>query len=561
MTPHEIRLRPIDALFSILRSEGVSRVFGNPGTTELPFVDALTNAPDTSYVLGLHEGPVVSMADGYARITRRPSFVNLHAAAGVANGLIGMLNARRSRTPMVVTAGQQDRRHLAQDPMLAGDLVGTAASAAKSAVEVQHAYDLPLALRRAFQLAMQPPAGPVFLSIPMDVLDEHGTVPVPSRSTVAPAGPATEAGIESAAGLLAAADRPVIVAGDGVCREQALAELVAVAERLGATVYQQPMYDAVNFPTTHALYAGMLPPRHAAIRRRLSGHDALLLVGCHAFTPHHYTPGPPIPEDMTVMQLDSDAAEIGRNFPVRLGMVGAVKPTLRLLGDRLGGRVTGAAERAMAAEAAAEQRRVEIERAAHAVHDGNPIDPAAAARAIAAALPAGTILVEEAITAGLRLREVVRQDRAGAYVHTVGGGLGWGIGAAIGAKLAAPDRPTVAVLGDGCAMFGLQGLWSAARYEMPVVFVVMNNGEYRTLKDTLDERESASTAKGSYIGLDLTPPALEWSHAARFFGLHAVGVSRAADLREAVSDALAERRPTLIDARIAGHRCTLDPFQ
>jgi benzoylformate decarboxylase len=421
-------------------------------------------------------------------------------------------------------------------------------------VEVQHAYDLPQALRRAFHLAVQPPAGPVFLSIPMDVLEETDGVPLPPRSALAPLGPAPEGAIERAADLLAGAGRPAIVAGDGVGREGALDELVRVAERLGATVYQQPMYDSVNFPTTHPLYAGMLPPRNAMIRDHLSAYDTMLLVGCHAFTPHHYTPGPSVPEGLSIIQLDSDATEIGRNFGVRLGLVGNINTSLRQLADWLGDRIPGAVARLDAARDAASRRREALEGEALGAYDSSPIDPLAAAHALAAALPFDAILVEEAITTGLRLRDVVRQDRAGGYLHTVGGGLGWGIGASIGAKLGAPDRPTVAAIGDGCAMFGLQGLWSAVRYDVPVVFVVLNNGEYRTLKDTLDERKSASTAAGAYVGLDLAPPALDWSHAAQLFGLPSVRVSRAADLRDSVAAALASGKPTLIDAEISAHR-------
>lgn len=175
--------RPASALLDILQGEGVDRVFGNPGTTELPFLAALADAEEApEYVLGVHEGAVVSMADGYARATGRPAFVSLHIAAGLANGLIGLLNARRSRTPLVVMAGQQDRRHLQQDPMLSGDLVALAAPAVKATYDIQHARDLPLALRRAFALAVRPPAGPVFLSVPMDLLAEDTEVDVPART-------------------------------------------------------------------------------------------------------------------------------------------------------------------------------------------------------------------------------------------------------------------------------------------------------------------------------------------------------------------------------------------
>src|SRR4051794_17458093 len=249
-------MRPIDAMLAILRDEGVTTVFGNPGTSELPFTDALSAVDDIEYVLGVHEGPLVGMAAGYARATRRPAFVSLHIAAGLANGLVGLLNASRSRTPLVVTAGQQDRRHLASDPMLSGDLVGLARAAVKQTFDVQHAHDLPIMLRRAFAAAVQPPAGPVFLSIPMDLLEEDGPIEPPGpKSTLAGLGVA--AGVARAADLLAGARRPAVVAGDGVGRAGAVAEMVALAEALGAVTFHQPMHDRVDFPTTHPLHGGM----------------------------------------------------------------------------------------------------------------------------------------------------------------------------------------------------------------------------------------------------------------------------------------------------------------
>uniref|UniRef100_UPI000670FEC4 thiamine pyrophosphate-binding protein n=1 Tax=Kitasatospora sp. MY 5-36 TaxID=1678027 RepID=UPI000670FEC4 len=340
-------MRPVEAMLEILRAEGVTTVFGNPGTSELPFTDALSAAGDIDYVLGAHEGSVVAMADGYARATGRTAFVSLHIAAGLANGLVGLLNASRSRTPMVVTAGQQDRRHLAFDPMLSGDLIGLASAAVKQTFDVQHAHDLPLMLTRAFAAARRAPAGPVFLSIPMDLLTEDVDVEVPGRSTLAPQGPATE--LAAAAGLLAAAERPALVAGDAVGRDGAVAELTALAEALGAVTYHQPMNDNLDFPTSHPLYGGMLGATHAAIRETLAAHDTVLIVGTHAFMAHHYTPGSPIPETTTVLQLDADAAELGRNFGVRLGLHGALRPSLAALAEQLAGRVPRAAERTAAA--------------------------------------------------------------------------------------------------------------------------------------------------------------------------------------------------------------------
>lgn len=520
-------MNPMDALLHILRDEGVEKIFGNPGTTELPLLDALAKAQDLEYVLAVQEASAVAMADGYARVTGRPAFVNLHIAAGLANGLIGLLNAKRSRTPLVVTAGQQDRRHLLADPMLSGDLVGLAAAASKHAIEVQHARDLPIVLRQAFTLAAQPPAGPVFVSIPMDLLLEDVEVEVPDRSPIAPQGPATS--LDRAAALLVGADRPAIVAGDGVGRDEAVAELVTLAERLGATVFHQPMHDRLNFPFTHPLHAGMIAPRNAAVREALTGHDVVLVVGAHAFSPHHYTPGSPIPHGTRVVQLDDDQAEPGRNFPVELGLVGGIRASLAELLTLVPPNPVRPVENAAA------ERATEITIA--------PLEAAVVARAIADGLPPYAVVVDEAITIGVLLRPLLRLDRPGAFVHTVGGGLGWGIGAAVGTRMA-QDRPVVAVLGDGCAMFGLQGLWSAARYQVPVLFLVMNNGEYRTLKDTLGE----SYGPGPHPGLDLGRR--DWTKAAEFFGVAARRVTSDADLRVLVASVGSLRAPLLVDVPV-----------
>jgi benzoylformate decarboxylase len=544
-------VKPIEALLHILRDEGVRHVFGNPGTTELPFVDALAATSDVDYVLAVQELSAVAMADGYARMTGRPSFVSLHVAAGVANGLVGMLNASRSRTPMVITAGQQDRRHLVQDPMLSGDLVALASAATKDAVEVHHAADLPVLLRRAFATAARTPAGPVLLSVPMDLLAEDVDVDVPARSAVQPPGAAN--GVDAAASILVAARSPAIVAGDGVGRDRAVPDLVRVAEALGAAVYHQPMNDGVDFPGNHPLYREMLRPTNAAVRAALTGHDVVLVVGTHAFMPHHYSQGSAIPGGTTVLQLDTDAAEIGRNFPVAVGMVGALGASLAALADAVGDRTTAAPARLAAAATASATRRAGIDAEALAAYGDAPLHPLAAAHAVAAGLPADAVVVEEAITVGIMLRGVLRQDRPGSYVHTVGGGLGAGIGGAIGVRLGAPDRPVVAVLGDGCAMFGLQGLWSASRYRVPVLFVVMNNGEYRTLKETLDGMGSRSTRLRRYVGLDLAPPALNWTRAADFFGLRSVRVGSADELREVVATSATLDEPLVVDVPLLSH--------
>ena len=544
--------RMADRFLDLLRDEGVDRVFGNPGTTEVPMIEALSGARDLTYTLGVQEHAVVAMADGHARTTGRPSFVNLHAAGGLSNGLIGMLNALRSRTPMVVTAGQQDQRHLAYGPMLSGDLVGLARSAAKSAEQVHRAADLPIVMRRAFALARTAPAGPVFVSIPSDLFGEDA--PAAPVRTDAP-GLGVADGVDRAAAVLAAAERPAIIAGDRVGQGGAVAELMALAETLGAVVVPQPMFDAVNADSEHPLTAPMPPPLHAKVREALAGHDVVLVAGA-TIRPHGYTPGSPLPDGVRVVQIDTDASEIGRNVPAEVGLLGELAPTLAALDDALRG--TGPAAVRLAARAA--ERAAEIgarqtadrdawRAAARAADSGSEtqLHPLAAAQLVADALPEGTTAVEEAITTGKLLRRALRMRRPGDFHHTVGGGLGWGIGTAVGARLARADRPVVALLGDGSAMFGVQGLWSAAHYGTPVTFVVFNNAEYRSPR-----QDGPGIDPEKLVGVDLTDPSIDWPHIAAGFGIDAVRVTRAEDVAPAMADATSAQSPVLVEIPILG---------
>jgi benzoylformate decarboxylase len=529
-------------LIELAQSEGVDRVFGNPGTTELPFMDELARVPEFHYHLGLHEGTAVSMADGYARATRRPSFLNLHIAAGLAHGLANMLNARRARTPMVVTVGQQDRRHLIHDPMLGGDLLALAQGAFKDAVEVNQVEDLPTLIRRAFLLSQTPPTGPVMVSIPVDVLEEELDEPLPPRTEVRGLGVAD--GVEDLAEALLGAGAPAIVAGDGVGRAGAVDDLVGLAESLGATVFGEPMYDCVDFPATHPLSAGMLPPADALIQEKLSGHDVVFLVGSHAFSAHYYTDATPIPERTQVLQLDEDRAELGRNYPAQVALHGGIGPTVRAITEIVSGRCPEAEARIEAAS------KVQAEAAPAPASNGGRMDPTAAADALVAGLPDGTIMLEEAITTGLEVRRAFAASRPGSYHHSVGGALGWALGAGIGVKMARPEDPVVSVVGDGTAMYTIQGLWSAAHYDVPLVLVVMNNREYAACKRGVDR--VVAGGGDSYVGMDLTDPEIDFIGLARSLGVEARSADSTDNLSSAVSEALASGTPTLIDAAVAG---------
>jgi benzoylformate decarboxylase len=534
-------------LIELAQSEGVDRVFGNPGTTELPFMDELARMPEFHYYLGLHEGTAVSMADGFARATGRPSFLNLHIAAGLAHGLANMLNARRARTPMVVTVGQQDRRHLIHDPMLGGDLLALAQGAFKDAVEVNQVEDLPTLMRRAFLVSQTPPTGPVMVSIPVDVLEEDLDGPLPERTEVRGLGVAE--GVEELAEALLGAGAPAIVAGDGVGRAGAVDDLVALAESLGATVFHEPMYDAVDFPATHPLSAGMLPPVDELIREKLAKHDVVFLVGSHAFSAHYFTEATPVPERTQVLQLDSDRSELGRNYPASIALHGGIGPTLRALTRLIEGRCPEAEARI----AAAGDAQGDGAPGAPPSAPGERMNASEAAEALVAGLPDGTIMLEEAITTGLEVRRAFAASRPGSYHHSVGGALGWALGAGIGVKMARPDDPVVSVVGDGTAMYTIQGLWSAAHYDVPLVLVVMNNREYAACKRGVD-RVVAGGGGDGYVGMDLTDPEIDFVGLGRSLGVETRSAETADELSAAVSEALASGAPTLIDAAVAGTR-------
>lgn len=534
-------MRGRDLLLEVLRSEGVAHVFGNPGTTELPLVDALATAADVSYVLALQEATAAGMADGYAQVTGRPAFLNLHTSAGLGNAVGNLTNAQANGTPLVVTAGQQDRRHLHHDPLLAGDLVGLARPVSKWTHEVTTLGELGTILRRAFLDAASPPSGPVFVSLPMDLLDEDGPVTVPVRSEVDRRPVA--GGLDRLAAALTG--RVAIVAGDEVAASGAGAALVAVAEHLGCPVHGSPLHSNVVFPTTHPQWAGPLPPSADGIAAALSAYDAVLLVGGRAFLVYPWSPGPAVPPSVRLLHLSPDVAQVGRTWPVDLGLVGDPRASLEALLPLLG----EPGPRPDAAAFAAAVARFE-ERALSA-YDTVPMAPAAAAHALLRALPRETRVVDEAITTGTYVRGYHRVSSPGRYFFCRGGGLGWGMPAALGVSLGSGREPVLCVVGDGSAMYSPQALWTAAREGLPVVFAVVDNGQYLILKNALRGRGDDAARTGNFVGMDLDRPSVDFVSLAASMGVPATLVEKAADVGEAVRSALDAGGPHLLHLPIA----------
>jgi benzoylformate decarboxylase len=547
--------RGSEILLEALADEGVRHVFGNPGTTELPLVDALAGGGRVpQYVLALQEATAVGMADGYARLSRRPSFVNLHTVAGLANGLGNLQNAAGAGTPMVITAGQADRRHLIGEPLLSGDLAGLARTLVKWSHEVRTLGELGTAVRRAFRIAASPPTGAVFLGLPMDILEEVGEATLPPRSRVDTAPVAGS--LPELADLLAGAERPALVVGNELAWSDGLAEATGLAELLGAPVHGQPLNSLLPFPPVHPLWRGPLPADAAGIAGALGAYDRVLVLGADAFLVYPYTSDVTVPAGTELLQVHSDPAKLGRTHPVALGVLGDPARTAAQLTRLLEGRVP--AERRKQALAAGQAWRdgmaVKLMEQVTKGRDARPLSPAAAVFSVFSRLPEDVVVADEAVTASLFTRAFHRGSDPMSYLWSGAGALGWGLPASLGAKLAAPERPVVCVIGDGSTMYSPQALWTAARYGLDVLVVVFDNREYRILKRGLDMMEGESARSGTYVGMDLGDPGVDFVGLAQALGVPARTVEAAEELEQAVADALGSGGPTLLHVPISGHR-------
>ena len=542
------------AMLAILRADGVRYLFGNPGTTELTFLDAL---PDSGldYVLGLQEATAMAAADGYAQASGQVGVVNLHVLPGVANGAAILQNAARARSPVVMTAGQQDSRLLVEEPILAGDMVGMTEPFTKWSYEVRRAEEAPLALRRALKVARTAPTGPVFLSLPMDLMtgevDDDGR----AAPTVTTTTPPDESALARAVELLRTASAPMIVAGDGVARSGAMSELVAVAERLGAGVHGEPLYRRTSFPGTHPLWRGGLFPTVSGVRKSLETADAVLIIGASAFAWFLQTPGTPFPPRASVIHIDADPWEVGKSYRVDVGMVADARRALSALDAALGAamspsqREAAAARRRRLADTRAEYA-ARVEQAATAEAGRTPISPAHLFQTLARLAPDDAIIVDESASSLPFVLRYLPFATPGSFFGSKTGTLGWAMGAAIGVQLAWPGRKVVTTIGDGSLMYALQGLWTAAHRHLPITYVVANNASYAILKSGMISLALPSAKRGIYPGMDIVDPEIDHVGLARALGVRAERVDKPEALRDALAAALAHDGPALVDVVI-----------
>ena len=542
-------------LLEVLRSEGVTHIFGNPGTTELPLMDALQDTPDIAYVWALQEASVVAMADGYAQAARRPGFVNLHTAGGLGHGMGNLLNASVSQTPLVMTAGQQDSRHVITDPLLFGDLVRIAAPAVKWAQEVAHPDQLPVLVRRAFHDASAAPAGPVFLSLPMDVMEEMSTVGIAETSLIDRR--AVAGSLDRLATVLAdiPPGRLALIAGDEVYSSEASSELVELAELLGAPVYGASWPSHVPFPTSHPLWSGNMPTRATEIAARLMPYDAIFALGGKSLITILYTEGPVVPSTCQVYQLSADVRDLGRTYVTPLSVVGDIKASLTqllpLLRLAASGNAAAYASQVQQAKADAAARRAELEAASDRLWDQPRIAPIVAAREAMRGIGPDIHVVDEAIATSVHVRQFLNSPNFRQYAFMRGGCLGWGMPAAVGFSLGLDREPVVSLVGDGAALYSPQALWTAAYEKLPVTFVVMNNREYNILKNFMRSQPGyLSTRRNRFIAMEIDHPPIDYLSLAASFGVPAARVERAGDIAATIQAGIESGKPNLIEVPI-----------
>jgi benzoylformate decarboxylase len=517
-----------EVTFELLRTLGLTTVFGNPGSTEQTFLQDFPD--DFTYVLALQEASALAMADGFAQSTGKPALVNLHTAAGTGNAMGSLVAAFRANTPLIVTAGQQTREMSLIDPYLNNPEATTMPKPwVKWSYEPARAEDVPAAFMQAYAIAMQPPMGPVFLSIPLDDWDKPALGPATVRSVSERVAPdATR--LAEFADRINAAQRPLVVYGPEVDRAGAWDAGIAFAEKLRAPVYGSALGDRISFPEDHPLYAGPLPMTIAEVEQTVAGHDLVVAIGAQVFRYYPYVAGEYLPEGTELLQITSDS-HLSAVAPVGDSLLGDVGMVLTALTDL----VAAPADR-QPPEPLVRQRHSDLPATA-------PMTSNAVYEALSTVKPDDAALVMESTSTMLDLFNWLPTTHPGSFFATGSGGIGWGVPAAVGLALGdrarGVDRHIVATIGDGSFQYSIQAIWTAAQHKLPIVFVVLRNGEYAILKSFAELEKTPGVP-----GLQL--PGLDISSLATGFGCRTADVTSSDMLETEFKAALEADGPTVL---------------
>jgi benzoylformate decarboxylase len=515
---------------------------------------ALKEHPDLTYVMAMQESLVVAMADGFSRASGRLVACNVHVAPGLGNAMGSLYNASFTGTPMILTAGQQEQGHGLMEPLLYGPLVQMAEPLVKWAVEVTRLEDLPRIVRRAAKIATTPPTGPVFISLPGDILNSEAGIEL-GRSTRVDARvkPSDEA-LQALATRILKSERPVIIAGDEIVKSDALQEAALLAETLGCAAYQQSVAYGAHFLSESPCFMGALSRSQKQVREVLSPYDLMIVLGADPLRMSVYSEVDPLPDGLPMVQIGLVDWDLAKNFSAEIALKADVKETLRALIPAIEAP-GGAAIRTRAREGIAAlkpknwtARRVALVEQISKNKDRTPIDPDFLTLQLVEAMPDNAILVDEGLTSSRQVTALrPHRDRYG-YHALASGGIGWGLPAAVGASMANPDRPVVCFSGDGSAMYSIQSLWTAAHHRLPLTVVIANNGGYRIIK----QRLLAFHGDDHYVGMDFVDPPVDFTGLAKSLGLEAMRITEPAELKSTLTSAFKRPGAKLIEVMVDG---------
>ncbi|QOZ31445.1 thiamine pyrophosphate-binding protein [Bradyrhizobium sp. CCBAU 53421] len=547
------RITGRSAFLALLKDEGVTHLFGNPGTTELPIMHALKDHPDLTYVMAMQESLVVAMADGFSRASGKLVACNVHVAPGLGNAMGSLYNASFTGTPLILTAGQQEQGHGLTEPVLYGPLVQMATPLVKWAVEVTRLEDLPRIVRRAAKIATTPPTGPVFISLPGDILNAEAGIELGRSTRVDTRVRPSEESLKALAARILKAGRPVIVVGDEIVKSDALREAADLAETLGCPAWQSPTPYGSHFLSESPSFMGAIARLQKVARDVLAPHDLLIALGGDPLRMSVYSEVDPLPDGLSIVQVGLVDSDLARNYGAEIAVKADVKETLRALVPALkelgGGALETRAKQGLAALSTknwAAKRKALVEQISKASQK-SPIDPDWLALQVVEAMPDNAILVDEGLTSSRQILALrAHRDRYG-YHALASGGIGWGLPAAVGVSLANPQRPVVCYSGDGSSMYSIQSLWTAANHKLPLTFVIVNNGGYRIIK----QRLLAFHGDDNYVGMDFVDPPVDFTGVARSLGLEAIKVTDPQELKGVMTSAFSRPGAKLIEVMVS----------
>lgn len=542
------------AFLALLKDEGVTHLFGNPGTTELPVMDALKEHPDLNYVLALQEALVVAMADGFSRASGKLVACNVHVAPGLGNAMGSLYNAKFTGTPMILTAGQQEIGHGLTEPLLYDPLVPIAEPMVKWAVEVHRLEDLPRIVRRAAKVAMTPPTGPVFISLPGDILNNEAGIDLGASSRIDTRVRPSDASIKSLAERIIKAKNPMIIAGDEIVKSDALDIAAKFAEATGAAAYQQSVGYGAHFLAESACYVGSLSRDQKSVRKLLDQYDLMIVLGADPVRMSVYDPVEPKPEEMPVVQVGQVDWDIAKNYAVEIGIKADVAATLEVLVPAIkevGGSTYAAAAKKRVDDLADcnwSAKRESLLAKFAGFGDRTPIDVDWLSMSVAQAMPDNAVLVNEGITSARHLTDLRPYRDRHDYHALASGGIGWGLPASIGVAIAQAPRPVCCFSGDGSAMYSIQSLWTAANMNLPITFVIANNGGYRIIK----QRLLAFHGNSQFVGMDFNDPHIDFAGLAQSMGVPGQRIEDPSELRGALEKSFSTPGPKLLEVVVDG---------